>query len=44
MRDAGAALAVVYPCGDAAYPVPRELYHRIGFRDAGRTVTYRRGT
>jgi hypothetical protein len=42
MRDAGAALAVVCPRGDAAYPVPRELYHRIGFRDAGRTVTYRR--
>ncbi|MEV4344772.1 GNAT family N-acetyltransferase [Actinoplanes sp. NPDC049596] len=42
MREAGATLAVVCPRGDAAYPVPRELYHRIGFRDAGRTVTYRR--
>jgi predicted N-acetyltransferase YhbS len=42
MRDAGANLAVVCPRGDAAYPVPRELYHRIGFRNAGRTVTYRR--
>jgi predicted N-acetyltransferase YhbS len=42
MRDAGATVAVVCPRGDAAYPVPRELYRRIGFRDAGRTVTYRR--
>ena len=42
MRDAGATLAVVCPRGDAAYPVPRTLYHRIGFRDAGRTVTYSR--
>jgi len=42
MRDAGATLAVVCPRGDAGYPVPRALYHRIGFRDAGRTVTYRR--
>jgi predicted N-acetyltransferase YhbS len=42
MRDAGATLAVVCPRGDDAYPVPRTLYHRIGFRDAGRTVAYRR--
>jgi GNAT superfamily N-acetyltransferase len=42
LRDAGATLAVVCPRGDAAYPVPRALYHHIGFRDAGRTVTYRR--
>ncbi|GAB1641313.1 GNAT family N-acetyltransferase [Krasilnikovia sp. MM14-A1259] len=42
MRDAGATRAVVCPRGDAAYPVARALYHRIGFRDAGRTVTYRR--
>jgi GNAT superfamily N-acetyltransferase len=41
MRDAGATLAVVCPRGDARYPVPRALYHRIGFRDAGRTVTYK---
>jgi predicted N-acetyltransferase YhbS len=44
MRAAGAAVAVVCPRGDAAYPVPRNLYHRIGFRDLGRTVTYRRAT
>ncbi|WP_433360323.1 GNAT family N-acetyltransferase [Actinoplanes sp. CA-142083] len=42
MRDAGARLAVVCPRGDDAYPVPRQLYHRLGFRDAGRTVTYAR--
>ena len=42
MRDAGATIAKVCPRGDDAYPVPRELYHHIGFRDAGRTVTYRR--
>ena len=42
MRDAGANLAVVCPRGDDAYPVPRALYHHIGFRDGGRTVTYRR--
>jgi hypothetical protein len=40
MREAGATLAVVCPRGDQAYPVPRVLYHRLGFRDAGRTVTY----
>ena len=42
LRDAGATLAVVCPRGDAAYPVPRALYHRVGFRDAGCTVTFRR--
>jgi len=41
MRDAGATMAVVCPRGDAAYPVPRALYHQIGFRDAGRAVTHR---
>ncbi|GAA2614977.1 GNAT family protein [Paractinoplanes durhamensis] len=43
MRAAGAELAVVCPRGDAGYPVPRRLYHAVGFHDAGRTVTYRRG-
>ncbi|GIM89226.1 GNAT family N-acetyltransferase [Paractinoplanes toevensis] len=42
MRDAGATQAVVCPRGDDAYPVPRRLYHAVGFRDASRTVTYRR--
>lgn len=41
MRDAGATLAKVCPRGDAAYPVPRALYHHIGFRDGPRTATYR---
>jgi hypothetical protein len=35
-------LAVVCPRGDDTYPVPRRLYHQLGFRDAGRTVTYHR--
>ncbi|MBL7253275.1 GNAT family N-acetyltransferase [Paractinoplanes lichenicola] len=43
MREAGATRAKVCPRGDAAYPVPRQLYHHIGFRDAGRTVTYGKG-
>jgi predicted N-acetyltransferase YhbS len=42
MRDAGATRAVVCPRGDDAYPVPHRLYHAVGFRDAARTVTYRR--
>jgi GNAT superfamily N-acetyltransferase len=42
MREAGATQAVVCPRGDDAYPVPRRLYHAIGFRDSGRTVTYQR--
>ncbi|MEU4241732.1 GNAT family N-acetyltransferase [Actinoplanes sp. NPDC026619] len=42
MRAAGATLAVVCPRGDDAYPVPRRLYHAVGFHDAGRTVTYQR--
>jgi predicted N-acetyltransferase YhbS len=42
MRAAGATIAKVCPRGDDAYPVPRHLYHHIGFRDAGRTLTYGR--
>lgn len=42
LRAAGATVAKVCPRGDAAYPVPRGLYHHIGFRDAGRTVTWQR--
>ncbi|GAA0576762.1 hypothetical protein GCM10010172_71970 [Paractinoplanes ferrugineus] len=42
MRHAGATQSVVCPRGDDAYPVPRRLYHAVGFRDAGRTVTHRR--
>jgi predicted N-acetyltransferase YhbS len=42
MRDAGATLAKVCPRGDDAYPVPRALYHHIGFSDAARTVSFER--
>lgn len=42
LRAAGATRAVVYPRGDAAYPVPGHLYHRLGFRPTARTVTYGR--
>jgi GNAT superfamily N-acetyltransferase len=42
MRAAGATLAKVCPRGDAAHPVPRRLYHHIGFRDGARTVSYLR--
>ncbi|BCJ35721.1 N-acetyltransferase [Actinocatenispora thailandica] len=41
LRAAGATRAVVYPRGDAAYPVPRRLYTALGFRPVARTVTYR---
>jgi ribosomal protein S18 acetylase RimI-like enzyme len=40
LRDAGATRAVVYPRGDAAYPVAGRLYLRLGFRPVARTVTY----
>ncbi|HEX6872006.1 MAG TPA: GNAT family N-acetyltransferase [Micromonosporaceae bacterium] len=44
MREAGATRAVVYPRGDAAYPVPRRLYYGLGFRPVARTVTFARTT
>jgi GNAT superfamily N-acetyltransferase len=40
LRRAGAERAVVYPRGDAAYPVPMRLYSSIGFAPVSRTVTY----
>jgi predicted N-acetyltransferase YhbS len=40
LRDAGATAAVVCPRGDAAYPVPGQLYRGLGFRPAARTLTY----
>lgn len=40
LRDAGATRAVVYPRGDSAYPVPRQLYAQLGFQPVTRTVTY----
>lgn len=40
LRDAGADTAVVYPRGDAAYPIPARLYAGIGFSPGPHTVTY----
>jgi ribosomal protein S18 acetylase RimI-like enzyme len=42
LRDAGAARAVVYPRGDSAYPVARQLYLKLGFQPVARTVTFGR--
>ncbi|MEV6844080.1 hypothetical protein [Actinoplanes sp. NPDC051411] len=42
LHAAGATLAKVCPRGDGGYPVPRALYHHIGFRDGARTATYAR--
>jgi predicted N-acetyltransferase YhbS len=42
LREAGATRAKVCPRGDDAYPVPRLLYHHIGFRDGPRTATFTR--
>jgi len=33
---------VVYPRGDSAYPVARQLYLGLGFQSVARTVTYGR--
>jgi hypothetical protein len=42
LRAAGGAQAIVYPRGDAAYPVPGSLYASLGFGSYARTRTYRR--
>jgi predicted N-acetyltransferase YhbS len=42
LRDTGATRAVVYPRGDSAYPVARQLYFGLGFQPVARTVTYSR--
>lgn len=42
LRDLGARTAVVYCRGDDAYPVPKALYHGMGFRPYARTITYRK--
>ncbi|MGI8576737.1 MAG: GNAT family N-acetyltransferase [Nocardioidaceae bacterium] len=42
LRDAGADIAVVYPRGDATYPVAASLYRSIGFTPGARTITYTR--
>lgn len=40
VRRAGATVAVVYPRGDAGYPVPQRLYRSLGFRPYDRTRAY----
>jgi len=42
LAEEGGERAIVCPRGDAAYPVPQELYRGMGFRPYGRTRTYRR--
>jgi GNAT superfamily N-acetyltransferase len=42
LREKGARMAVVYPRGDDAYPVPRKIYGDLGFKPYGRTRTYTR--
>jgi ribosomal protein S18 acetylase RimI-like enzyme len=40
LREAGADVAIVCARGDDAYPIPRQLYGAIGFREVARNVTY----
>ena len=42
LRELGAHTALVTPRGDDAYPGPRRLYQRLGFRAGARTVTWTR--
>jgi GNAT superfamily N-acetyltransferase len=42
LRQTGATRAVVYPRGDDAYPVARQLYFGLGFQPVARTITYGR--
>ncbi|MEO6997744.1 MAG: GNAT family N-acetyltransferase [Terracoccus sp.] len=42
LRDLGAGWAQVTPRGDEAYPAAQRLYRSLGFRPAGRTVTWTR--
>ena len=42
LRELGAGWAQVTPRGDEAYPEPQRLYRSLGFRPAGRTVTWAR--
>ena len=42
LRERGAKIAVVYPRGDDAYPVPRKIYGDLGFQPYSRTRTYSR--
>lgn len=40
LKAAGAAKAIVFPRGDAAYPVPGKLYSKLGFKPYGKTQTW----
>jgi ribosomal protein S18 acetylase RimI-like enzyme len=40
LKNVGAESAVVYPRGDADYPVPNRLYEGLGFVQHTQTVTY----
>lgn len=40
LKNVGAESAVVYPRGDADYPVPNRLYEGLGFVQHAQTVTY----
>ncbi|MDN5791042.1 MAG: GNAT family N-acetyltransferase [Micrococcales bacterium] len=42
LRGLGADVALVTARGDDAYPGPRRLYQRLGFRPGARTVTWTR--
>ncbi|MGC8487086.1 MAG: GNAT family N-acetyltransferase [Clostridia bacterium] len=42
-RVAGGTEVIVQPRGDAAYPIPYQLYRGMGFEPIARTITYRRG-
>lgn len=42
VRGLGAGRALVTPRGDDAYPGPRRLYQRLGFKPGARTVTWTR--
>jgi predicted N-acetyltransferase YhbS len=42
LREEGATQALVACRGDAAYPIPRELYESVGFREISRQLAYRR--
>lgn len=44
LKRAGAETALVGSRGDEAYPVPRLLYESIGFREAWRTLAFKRAS
>jgi GNAT superfamily N-acetyltransferase len=40
LREAGATHAIVGCRGDDAYPIPKRVYHGIGFREISRDIPY----